>query len=67
MNNIMIDYDDFHDRLHKVLNEKKYHDESPACSGLSFDRGATTMFYEACTLLLQMDTERMRKEMEASA
>lgn len=67
MEKITIDYDEFEARLRSALDNVLFNEKNPARSGWSYDCGARTVFYEACSLVLQMDTERMRKKLEASA
>ncbi len=67
MEKITIDYDEFEARLRSTLDKLLFNEENPAKAGWSYDCGARTVFYEACSLVLQMDTERMRKGLEASA
>ena len=61
---ISIDYGEFRERLRGLLDKEKFHEGNPSRLWWSFDCGATTMFYEACGLLIQMDSERMEKEMD---
>ena len=57
-----IEYEEFEKRLKETLNAVLFNEESPARSGWSFDCGARTMFYEACSLMLRMDTEQLARE-----
>ena len=62
MNKVQIEYEEFEKRLKETLNAILFNVGNPVRTGWSFDCGAKTMFYEACSLMLRMENEQLARE-----
>ena len=61
INGVAVNYEEFLEKLEAIKVHNEFEDDHEGSYGRAYNMGLHTMYYAALTLLLELDSERIRK------
>ena len=61
INGVAVNYEEFREKLEAARIHNEFEDDHEGSYGHAYNMGLHTMYYAALTLLLELNSERLRK------